>query len=95
MGGMIDATDGIQERGLTGTIGAYDGDDLGLMDIDTHPLERSQSAETYVNILDLQLGRAAISSHDMDSPTLGRATVAAENHVSGCHDSKIALTLSR
>jgi hypothetical protein len=31
----------------------------------------------------------------MGSLTLGRATVAAENYVSSCHDSKIALTLSR
>jgi hypothetical protein len=53
---MINATDGIQERGLPGAIGANDSHDLALVDINTHPLERSQTAETDVDILDLQLG---------------------------------------
>jgi hypothetical protein len=60
LGGMIDATDGIQERGLAGTVGANDGYDLALMDINTHPLERSQAAEPEMSILNLELGSTII-----------------------------------
>ena len=92
---MIDATDGIQERGLSGAIGANDGDDLALVDINTHPLERSQSAETDVDILDLQLGRAAIAAHDMGLLTLGRGTVAAGDQGASCHAIKGGPPMSR
>jgi hypothetical protein len=65
LGRVIDAADSIQERGLPGAIGADDGHDLTVIDIDTHSLERSQAAEPEMSILNLELGSAIILTHNM------------------------------
>src|SRR5262245_1138003 len=45
LGGLVEAADHVEQRGLAGAVGPDDGEDLAALDLQAHVLERQQRAE--------------------------------------------------
>src|SRR5215510_10925049 len=61
--GMVEAADGVEQRGLPRPVGSDDGHDLAVMDVHAHVAERLHGAEAHGDALDAQEGLRARSGH--------------------------------
>src|SRR5882672_1825365 len=54
LGGLVEAADDVEQRGLAGAVGADDGQDLAALDLEAHLVQRHQRAEAHADGLDLE-----------------------------------------